>query len=108
MTPERGQRTILKYIHKKFLHYLQDLQPSPSGGDRGDLSASAVIRRVTIRSSQAMEDCLKSSLEDCLEASFEARLEGTLETSLETRGGHSAETGASGAAPRHHHQYMIS
>ena len=98
MTPERGQRTILKYIHKKFLHYLQDLQPSPSGGDRGDLSASAVIRSVTIRSSQAMEDCLKSSLGDCFEDrleasweailetnfmdSFEARLEDTLEDSL--------------------------
>ena len=104
---ELEDQTILKYIHKKF-RPLHSLQPPPSGGDRGDLSASAVIRRVTIRSSQAMEDCLKSSLEDCLEASFEARLEDTLETSLETRGGHSAETGASEAAPRHHHHYMIS
>ena len=58
-------QTILKYIHKKF----RPMQPPPSGGDGGDIPASAVIRSVSIRSSRDMG----------------ARLEGILEASLEDR-----------------------
>ena len=85
---ELEDQTILKYIHKKF-RPLHSMQPPPSGGDRGDLSASAVIRSVTIRTSQPMEASFESSFEASMEASFEgsfeARQGANLEASLENR-----------------------
>ena len=79
---EAEDQTILKYIHKKF-RPLHSMQPPPSGGDRGDISASAVIRRVTIRTSQPMEASFESSFEASMEASFEGSLEANCEANLE-------------------------
>ena len=79
---ELEDQTILKYIHKKF-RPLHSMQPPPSGGDSGDIAASALIRSVTIRSSQAMENSMEACFEASFEASFEARLEASKEDSFE-------------------------
>ena len=60
---EVEDKTILKYIHKKF----RPMQPPPSGGGRRDISASAMIRSVSIRTIHAMEASLEDILEDSLE-----------------------------------------
>ena len=79
---ELEDQTILKYIHKKF-RPLHSMQLPPCGGDRGDISASAVIKSVTIRTSQPMEASFESSFEASMEASFGDRLEASLEDILE-------------------------